>query len=123
MSYSELKREKLVKNRDDLVKVNLLSWSKNDMQKAGTIVESLKQKIPENLTLGSIVRICLPRITKRYCVLRSPHVNKDSREHINSYQYKRTYYIFHRSNYLDLLKELSDLRFPPNVNCKIILEA
>jgi small subunit ribosomal protein S10 len=33
--------------------------------------------------------IYLPTKTKRFCVLRSPHVNKDSREHFEIKFYKR----------------------------------
>jgi len=33
--------------------------------------------------------VCLPTKIKRFCVLRSPHVDKDSREHFELRLYKR----------------------------------
>ena len=50
------------------------------------------QKITEtlsNASLDSIGLVTLPTSKRIYCVLRSPHVNKDSREHFEVRVHKR----------------------------------
>ena len=64
--------------------------------------------------------IPLPTNKRIYCVLRSPHVDKDSREHFEIRIHKRIVDIYYDSgiNILDLLTQ-SDL--PPGVLYKICL--
>ena len=71
----------------------------------------------ESLTMGPIP---LPTQRKIYCVLRSPHVNKDSREHFEIRIHKRILEIYYDSsiNIFDLLVK-SDL--PPGVLYRICL--
>jgi small subunit ribosomal protein S10 len=54
--------------------------------------------------------VSLPTDKRIYCVLRSPHVNKDSREHFEIRTYKRIIEIYYNSsvNIFDLLVK-SDL--------------
>ena len=49
--------------------------------------------------------VSLPTDKRIYCVLRSPHVNKDSREHFEIRTYKRIIEIYYNSsvNIFDLL--------------------
>ena len=69
------------------------------------------------LTMGPIP---IPTKRKIYCVLRSPHVNKDSREHFEIRIHKRILEIYYDSsvNIFDLLVK-SDL--PPGVLYRICL--
>lgn len=64
--------------------------------------------------------VSLPTHKRIYCVLRSPHVNKDSREHFEVRIHKRILEIYYDSsiNIFDLLVK-SDL--PPGVLYRICL--
>mgnify|MGYP001764105614 FL=1 len=64
--------------------------------------------------------VSLPTHKRIYCVLRSPHVNKDSREHFEIRIHKRIVEIYYDSsvNIFDLLVK-SDL--PPGVLYRICL--
>lgn len=68
----------------------------------------------QNLNANKISTIPLPTDKRIYCVLRSPHVDKDSREHFEIRIHKRILEIYANSNLnvFDLLVE-SDL--PPGV--------
>lgn len=103
----------------DIVKVYLKSNNLEAMNEAGDIMNNLKRQIPNNLLKGYMLTICFPQLTKRYCLLRSPHVNKKSREHFSSNIIKRSYHLFHQAESIDVLKELSNLNFPPGVSCYI----
>jgi small subunit ribosomal protein S10 len=54
-----------------------------------------------NTSLNSIGMVTLPTSKRIYCVLRSPHVNKDSREHFEIRVHKRILEII-----FDLLAEV-----------------
>lgn len=51
--------------------------------------------------------IALPTSKRRYCVLRSPHVNKDSREHFEIRVHKRIFEIYYdpQTPVVDLLSK------------------
>ena len=70
-----------------------------------------------SLTMGPVP---MPTRRKIYCVLRSPHVDKDSREHFEIRIHKRILEIYYDSsvNIFDLLVK-SDL--PPGVLYRICL--
>ena len=69
---------------------------------------------------SKITCIPLPTNKRIYCVLRSPHSDKDSREHFEIKIYKKLMYI--QNNNLDLtLKMLLNLNLPTGISCKIIL--
>ena len=68
--------------------------------------------ILQNTPLNSIGVVSLPTRKRIYCVLRSPHVDKDSREHFEIRAHKRILEIYYNSenndNLFDLLSK-SDL--------------
>ena len=78
--------------------------------------------IVQNIPLKSIGLIKLPTQKRIYCVLRSPHVDKDSREHFEIRTHKRILEISYNSenndNLFDLLSK-SDL--PSGVFYKLIV--
>ena len=81
------------------------------------------QKISDILStasLNSIGMVSLPTSKRIYCVLRSPHVDKDSREHFEVRTHKRILEIYYDAsvNIFDLLVK-SDL--PPGVLYRICL--
>ena len=84
--------------------------------------DSCRQIIESVRLEGTEVTGPVPLPTKRriYCVLRSPHVNKDSREHFEIRIHKRILEIYYDSsvNIFDLLVK-SDL--PPGVLYRICL--
>ena len=61
-----------------------------------------------NASLNSIGMITLPTSKRIYCVLRSPHVDKDSREHFEIRIHKRILEIYYdpKVSIFDLLAEI-----------------
>ena len=78
------------------------------------------QNILQNTQLNSIGVVSLPTKKRIYCVLRSPHVDKDSREHFEIRIQNRIIEIYYDSEtaIFDLLSE-ADL--PPGVFYRICL--
>ena len=76
--------------------------------------------ILQTTSLDSIGVVSLPTKKRIYCVLRSPHVDKDSREHFEIRVHKRILEIYYDSEVpiFDLLVE-ADL--PPGVFYRICL--
>nr|YP_009497137.1 ribosomal protein S10 [Psammoneis obaidii]AWT39850.1 ribosomal protein S10 [Psammoneis obaidii] len=74
----------------------------------------------QNTSLGSIGIIPLPTHKRIYCVLRSPHVDKDSREHFEVRIHKRILDIYYDSN-VDVVDLLSQTDLPPGVFYRICL--
>ena len=74
----------------------------------------------QNIKLNNLGIVALPTNKRIYCVLRSPHVNKDSREHFEIRTYKRIIEIYYDAsvNIFDLLVK-SDL--PPGVFYRICI--
>ena len=70
----------------------------------------------EALTMGPIP---LPTRRKIYCVLRSPHVNKDSREHFETRVHKRIIDIYEPSS--KTIDSLMKLDLPSGVHIDIKL--
>ena len=77
-------------------------------------------EITKNNNVNNVGVVSLPTDKRIYCVLRSPHVNKDSREHFEIRIHKRILEIYYDSsiNIFDLLVQ-SDL--PPGVLYRICL--
>ena len=75
--------------------------------------------ILKNAQLNSFGMVSLPTKKRIYCVLRSPHVDKDSREHFEIRVHKKIIEVLYdsESNIFDLLSE-TDL--PTGVFCKIV---
>jgi small subunit ribosomal protein S10 len=61
--------------------------------------------------------ISLPRKIKRFCVLRSPHVDKDSREHFEVRIYKRFIDITMES--ANIFDALLKTELPSGVSCSL----
>ena len=76
--------------------------------------------ITQTNNVDNIGVVSLPTDKRIYCVLRSPHVNKDSREHFEIRTHKRIIEIYYDAsvNIFDLLVK-SDL--PPGVLYRICL--
>jgi small subunit ribosomal protein S10 len=65
--------------------------------------------------------IALPLKIKRFCVLRSPHIDKDSREHFELRLYKR--FIDITTTSISILDFLFKIELPAGVSCSLkILE-
>jgi small subunit ribosomal protein S10 len=60
--------------------------------------------------------VILPKITKRFVLIRSPHVNKKSKEHFQITKYRRLYYLNFSKNALKLFL----LKIPNDVNVLIM---
>ena len=78
------------------------------------------KSILQNVEIESFGIVSLPTKKRIYCVLRSPHVDKDSREHFEIRIHKRIIEIYYKSEtaIIDLLSE-ADL--PPGVFYRICL--
>jgi small subunit ribosomal protein S10 len=74
----------------------------------------------ENISLTSIGVIRLPTRKRIYCVLRSPHVDKDSREHFEIRVHKRMIEIYYDSE-VTIFDLLSEIDLPPGVFYSIYL--
>jgi len=74
----------------------------------------------QNIEFSNLGIVALPTDKLIYCVLRSPHVDKDSREHFEIRIHKRILEIYYDStiNIFDLLTQ-SDL--PPGLLYKICI--
>ena len=81
------------------------------------------QKISEALSqnsLNSIGMVTLPTVKRIYCVLRSPHVDKDSREHFEIRVHKRILEIYYDPE-LPIFDLLSDIDLAPGIFYRICL--
>jgi small subunit ribosomal protein S10 len=81
------------------------------------------QKITDVLSsasLDSIGLVTLPTAKRIYCVLRSPHVNKDSREHFEVRIHKRMLEI-HYDTEVPIFDLLTEIDLAPGVFYRICL--
>ena len=81
------------------------------------------QKIKETLSnagLDSMGLVCLPTAKRIYCVLRSPHVDKDSREHFEVRTHKRILEIYY-NNEVPIFDLLTEIDLAPGVFYRICL--
>jgi small subunit ribosomal protein S10 len=81
------------------------------------------QKITEILTntsLNSIGMVTLPTSKRIYCVLRSPHVDKDSREHFEIRIHKRILEIYYDSE-VPIFDLLAEIDLAPGIFYRICL--
>ena len=76
--------------------------------------------ITRNNDVDKIGIVSLPSDKRIYCVLRSPHVNKDSREHFEIRIHKRILEIYYNSS-IDIFDLLVKSDFPPGVLYRICL--
>ncbi len=81
------------------------------------------QKISEtlsNASLNSIGMVSLPTTKRIYCVLRSPHVDKDSREHFEVRTHKRILEISYDAD-VPIFDLLADIDLAPGIFYRICL--
>ena len=76
--------------------------------------------ILQNTSLNSIGVISLPTHKRIYCVLRSPHVDKDSREHFEIRIHKRILEIYYDSE-VPIFDLLSKADLPSGVFYRLCL--
>ena len=74
----------------------------------------------QNTPLHSIGVVPLPTSKRIYCVLRSPHVDKDSREHFEIRIHKRILEIYYDSE-VPIFDLLSETDLPAGVFYRICL--
>ena len=77
-------------------------------------------EITQNNNVNNIGVISLPTDKRIYCVLRSPHVNKDSREHFEIRIHKRILEIYYDSE-VPIFDLLSEADLPSGVFYRICL--
>jgi len=70
--------------------------------------------ILERIDLINLGIVTLPTDKRIYCVLRSPHVDKDSREHFEIRIHKRILEIYYDST-INIFDLLSESELPPGV--------
>lgn len=81
------------------------------------------QKIMEKLnstSLNSVSLVSLPTTKRIYCVLRSPHVDKDSREHFEIRTHKRTLEIYYNPE-VSIVDQLTEIDLSPGILYRICL--
>ena len=76
--------------------------------------------LTQNIELDNVGVIALPTDKRIYCVLRSPHIDKDSREHFELRVHKRAIEIYHDST-VDIFNLLSESDLPSGVLYRICL--
>nr|ULD16219.1 ribosomal protein S10 [Cylindrotheca closterium] len=86
------------------------------------LVSSCKKIIETlgNTSLNSIGMITLPTTKRIYCVLRSPHVDKDSREHFEIRVHKRILEIYYEPE-VPIFDLLSEIDLAPGIFYRICL--
>ena len=96
------------------IRIRLESFNNDSLNLSCKTIINLFQ----NVSSDTISVIALPTKKRIYCVLRSPHVDKDSREHFEIRVHKRVIEIDYESdkNIFDLL---TDANLPSGVLCRI----
>ena len=77
-------------------------------------------KVLSTISSNSIGTVALPTSKRIYCVLRSPHVDKDSREHFEVRIHKRILEIYYDSQ-VSILDLLAEVDLAPGVFYRICL--
>ena len=77
-------------------------------------------KILSSTSLNSIGMVTLPTSKRIYCVLRSPHVDKDSREHFEIRIHKRILEIYYEAE-MPIFDLLAEIDLAPGVFYRICL--
>jgi small subunit ribosomal protein S10 len=76
--------------------------------------------ILQSISLNPIGVITLPTSKRIYCVLRSPHVNNDSREHFEIRVHKRVLEIYYEPE-VAIFDLLAEIDLPPGIFYRICL--
>ena len=77
-------------------------------------------EITQNNNVDNVGVVSLPTDKRIYCVLRSPHVNKDSREHFEIRIHKRILEIYYDSE-VPIFDLLSEADLPAGIFYRICL--
>nr|YP_010594940.1 ribosomal protein S10 [Stephanopyxis turris]WAJ57675.1 ribosomal protein S10 [Stephanopyxis turris] len=101
---------------DNRIRVRLESFNHELLNSSCQKIISLAQSIDLN-TVGTVT---LPTDKRIYCVLRSPHVDKDSREHFELRIHKRILDIYYDTN-VNIFDLLSESDLPSGVLYRICL--
>jgi len=97
------------------LRIKLESFNKKLLNiSAKRVIEKINE---ENLDI--IGPIALPTKKRIYCVLTSPHVNKDAREHFEIKTYKRILDIYYNAEETDPKNKLIKIILPSGVKAKI----
>jgi len=100
------------KTKNQRIRVKLTSFNHE------LLVASCKKMIEliQCFNVISVGMVCLPTKKRIYCVLRSPHVDKDSREHFEVRVHKRLLEIYTNPNsHNDVVSLLSDTDLPSGI--------
>ena len=103
-------------NSNEKIRVRLESFNHEVLMASCRKILDLTQ----NLDLTSVGTVALPTDKRIYCVLRSPHVDKDSRKHFEVRIHKRVIDIYHDSS-IDVFNLLSKSDLPSGVLYRICL--
>lgn len=84
------------------------------------LVSSCKKifNILQDTKLNSFGVVSLPTAKRIYCVLRSPHVDKDSREHFEIRVHKKVIEIYYDPEF-EVFDLLSKAELPVGISCSI----
>lgn len=102
-------------SKQNRIKIKLKAYDSYLLTKScTTIIDTAKRNNTE-------IKGPIPLPTKRkiYCVLRSPHVDKDSREHFEIRSHKRIIYIYNPSS--QTIDSLMKLNIPAGVDIEVKL--
>ncbi len=99
------------------IRLFIKSFNNNLIKQASN---EIKLFLENNLSTKKDNFISLPTKIKRFCVLRSPHIDKDSREHFEIRLYKK--FIVISLNSSELLELILNLNLPLGVNSFIQID-
>jgi len=106
----------MVTKTNEKIRVRLESFNHELLMASCRKIVNLTQ----NIELDNVGVVALPTDKRIYCVLRSPHVDKDSREHFELRVHKRVIEIYHDSS-IDIFNLLSESDLPSGVLYRICL--
>ena len=102
------------------LRIILQSFNHNLLNESCKTIGMVVSKQPLDLDIKFSGPISLPTKKRSYCVLRSPHVNKDSREQFEIRRYKKIIDISPVSR--EIIKILLSLEISPGVSSKLFRE-
>jgi small subunit ribosomal protein S10 len=106
----------LIKDTRQKIRIKLKSFNHKSLSEACNKITKIINAIEfDAIVVGPIP---LPTEKRIYCVLRSPHVDKDSREHFEIRTHKRILDIYYKSS-KNIIDSLSSVILPSGVLYKI----
>nr|YP_010337409.1 ribosomal protein S10 [Pulvinaster venetus]UNJ16994.1 ribosomal protein S10 [Pulvinaster venetus] len=103
-----------VNNLQQKIRIRLSAYDYNLLDSCGQIVDTADRT--KAIAIGPVP---LPTKRRIYCVLRSPHVNKDSREHFEIRYHRRVIDIYQPSS--QTIDALMKLTLPSGVDIEVKL--